>query len=121
MLGAIVSMEQQLDLAVIAEGIEEAGQLERLHGLGALAGQGYFARPGCRAGRADAPPGPRGTHDTGSEGDRTTALSSVRRPVPHAVPGRHVARDSGAVALICVTLRRTRTMIIDREALRCVA
>jgi predicted signal transduction protein with EAL and GGDEF domain len=35
-----------LGLAIIAEGIEEQGQLERLRGLGCEFGQGYlFARP----------------------------------------------------------------------------
>jgi EAL domain-containing protein (putative c-di-GMP-specific phosphodiesterase class I) len=46
MLGAIVSLASQMGLTVIAEGIEEKGQLERLQRLGPLAGQGYlFARP----------------------------------------------------------------------------
>lgn len=45
MLGAIVSLAQQLGLAVVAEGIEEPEQLDRLQQLGAAAGQGWlFAR-----------------------------------------------------------------------------
>jgi len=44
--GAIVALGRTLDLAIIAEGIEEAGQLERLRDLGCAYGQGYlFARP----------------------------------------------------------------------------
>jgi diguanylate cyclase (GGDEF)-like protein len=44
--GAIVALGRTLGLAIIAEGIEEQGQLERLRGLGCEFGQGYlFARP----------------------------------------------------------------------------
>lgn len=44
--GAIVALGRTLGLAIIAEGIEEAGQLERLRALGCEFGQGYlFARP----------------------------------------------------------------------------
>jgi diguanylate cyclase len=46
MLEAIVTMGQSLGLTVIAEGIEERSELERLRGLGPVAGQGYLlARP----------------------------------------------------------------------------
>jgi diguanylate cyclase (GGDEF)-like protein len=46
MLEAIVTMGRSLDLMVIAEGIEEQSQLQRLRGFGRLAGQGYLiARP----------------------------------------------------------------------------
>jgi diguanylate cyclase (GGDEF)-like protein len=46
MLSAVVSLAHTLDLGVIAEGIEEREQLERLQQLGPLAGQGYlFSRP----------------------------------------------------------------------------
>lgn len=45
--GAIVALGRTLGLAIIAEGIEEQGQLERLRALGCEFGQGYlFARPG---------------------------------------------------------------------------
>jgi EAL domain-containing protein (putative c-di-GMP-specific phosphodiesterase class I) len=44
--GAIVALGRTLGLTIIAEGIEEAGQLERLRALGCEFGQGFlFARP----------------------------------------------------------------------------
>ena len=44
--GAIVGIGRTLGLAIVAEGIEETGQLERLRVLGCQYGQGYlFARP----------------------------------------------------------------------------
>ena len=44
--GAIVALGRTLGLSIIAEGIEEPGQLERLKALGCEFGQGYlFARP----------------------------------------------------------------------------
>ena len=43
---AMVALGQTLDLQVIAEGIEQPGQLEQLRSLGCVLGQGYlFARP----------------------------------------------------------------------------
>jgi diguanylate cyclase (GGDEF)-like protein len=46
MLSAVVSLAHKLDLEVIAEGIEEPEQLDRLQQLGPLTGQGYlFSRP----------------------------------------------------------------------------
>ena len=43
---AIVALGRTLGLRIIAEGIEEAGQLERLRELGCEFGQGYlFGRP----------------------------------------------------------------------------
>jgi diguanylate cyclase (GGDEF)-like protein len=43
---AIVALGQTLGLQIVAEGIEEAGQVERLLALGCAYGQGYhFARP----------------------------------------------------------------------------
>jgi diguanylate cyclase (GGDEF)-like protein len=43
---AIVALGQTLDLRIVAEGIEEAGQVERLRELGCSLGQGFhFARP----------------------------------------------------------------------------
>ncbi len=45
--GAIVALGRTLGLTIIAEGIEEEGQLKRLRALGCEYGQGYlFARPG---------------------------------------------------------------------------
>ena len=42
-----MALGRTLDLRVVAEGIEEPGQLERLRELGCEFGQGYlFARPG---------------------------------------------------------------------------
>jgi EAL domain-containing protein (putative c-di-GMP-specific phosphodiesterase class I) len=44
--GAIVALGRTLGLAIIAEGIEEQGQLDRLRALGCELGQGYlFAQP----------------------------------------------------------------------------
>jgi EAL domain-containing protein (putative c-di-GMP-specific phosphodiesterase class I) len=44
--GAIVALGRTLGLTVIAEGIEDEGQLQQLRGLGCALGQGYlFARP----------------------------------------------------------------------------
>jgi EAL domain-containing protein (putative c-di-GMP-specific phosphodiesterase class I) len=46
MLEAIVTLGHSLGLDIIAEGIEQSSELERLRRLGHLAGQGYlFARP----------------------------------------------------------------------------
>jgi EAL domain-containing protein (putative c-di-GMP-specific phosphodiesterase class I) len=43
---AILALGHRLGLTVVAEGIEEAGQLERLRGMGCAYGQGFlFARP----------------------------------------------------------------------------
>ena len=45
--GAILALGQRLGLEVIAEGVEDRGQMERLVALGCSLGQGYhFARPG---------------------------------------------------------------------------
>jgi len=45
--GAILALGQRLGLEVVAEGVEDAGQVERLIALGCRLGQGfYFARPG---------------------------------------------------------------------------
>jgi len=68
---AIVALGQTLGLRIVAEGIEEAGQLERLRSLGCDFGQGFlFARPmsaehlgrllGVTGGAAIAPPGVEG-------------------------------------------------------------
>lgn len=43
---AIVGMAQQLDLQIVAEGIETEGQMQFLHALGCHTGQGYlFSKP----------------------------------------------------------------------------
>ncbi len=45
-VGAVVALAKSLDLSVTAEGIETAGQLDRLRALGCDLGQGfYFFRP----------------------------------------------------------------------------
>ena len=45
--GAILALGQRLGLEVVAEGVEDRGQVERLVALGCRLGQGYhFARPG---------------------------------------------------------------------------
>ncbi|MEU4716835.1 bifunctional diguanylate cyclase/phosphodiesterase [Micromonospora purpureochromogenes] len=46
-LASLVSLAHALDLTVTAEGVETAGQAERLRAIGCDAGQGwYFGRPG---------------------------------------------------------------------------
>jgi diguanylate cyclase (GGDEF)-like protein len=57
--GAILALGQRLGVAVIAEGIEDQGQVDRLLAMGCPLGQGYlFARPAAladlAAGSADA-------------------------------------------------------------------
>ncbi len=55
--GAILALGQRLGVAVIAEGIEDRGQVDRLLSLGCPLGQGYlFARPAALADVADATP-----------------------------------------------------------------
>ena len=45
--GAILALGQRLGMEVVAEGVEDAGQVERLIALGCRLGQGFhFARPG---------------------------------------------------------------------------
>jgi EAL domain-containing protein (putative c-di-GMP-specific phosphodiesterase class I) len=45
--GAILALGQRLGLEVVAEGVEDQGQVDRLVALGCRLGQGYhFARPG---------------------------------------------------------------------------
>ena len=47
---AILALAQNMGLEVVAEGIEEAAQLDRLKGLRCEFGQGYyFARPSLPA------------------------------------------------------------------------
>ena len=46
LVGAIVNLGRLLGLSVTAEGVEDSGQLSRLHALGCHSGQGYFfAKP----------------------------------------------------------------------------
>ena len=48
-VSAIVSMAQSLDIAITAEGVETADQLDQLRALGVNYAQGYFfGRPGRR-------------------------------------------------------------------------
>jgi diguanylate cyclase (GGDEF)-like protein len=77
---AMVALGRTLDLRVIAEGIEEQGQLDALRELGCEFGQGYlFARPGEGTAIAD------------------TFLGPVRPPVP-AVPEPTIPRRAGRSA-----------------------
>lgn len=88
MLGAIVSLAEKMGLGVIAEGIEDTEQLERLQQLGRLAGQGYlFARPMPveRAGLLL------------SEGDRLFRGKALERAAPSSVPGGWVDGRGGGV------------------------
>jgi EAL domain-containing protein (putative c-di-GMP-specific phosphodiesterase class I) len=51
---AIVSMAQSLDIAITAEGVETADQLDQLRALGVNYAQGYyFGRPGPPSAHAD--------------------------------------------------------------------
>jgi EAL domain-containing protein (putative c-di-GMP-specific phosphodiesterase class I) len=44
--GAVISVSRMFGLATVAEGVEDAGQLEALRALGCEQAQGYlFARP----------------------------------------------------------------------------
>jgi diguanylate cyclase (GGDEF)-like protein len=74
--GAIVALGRTLGLSIIAEGIEEQGQLERLRALGCEFGQGFlFARP-----------------QTGEVTERYLATrTEVRAPVPAATTRRSAA------------------------------
>ena len=51
---AIVDLAENLGLGVVAEGIEEAGQLHRLQALGCDLGQGFLFGPALRAEQVDA-------------------------------------------------------------------
>jgi len=52
LLEAIISMGHGLDIAVVAEGIETAAQLDRLRGIGCKLGQGYLFSPAVPATQA---------------------------------------------------------------------
>ena len=78
---AIVALGRALGMTIIAEGVEEPGQLAHLRGLGCELGQGYlFARPldaeHARQYLIDQAPAKRG---------------SVRRPTPSALAARQPA------------------------------
>ncbi|MGN9804241.1 putative bifunctional diguanylate cyclase/phosphodiesterase [Micromonospora sp. L32] len=71
-LASLVSLAHALDLTVTAEGVETAGQAERLRAIGCDAGQGwYFGRPGPAEGCLG----------------RSPALSTVAGVEPVASPG----------------------------------
>ncbi len=73
---AIIALGRALDLRIVAEGIEEPGQLERLRALGCEFGQGFlFARPSPIDGVASL---------LGVAGRRLTAELAGPQPDPHA-------------------------------------
>ncbi len=81
-VGAIVALGKTLELTVVAEGIESAGELEALRALGVDHGQGYhLGRPAPAAGAGPdggAPAVPE-RRDPGSAG---TVLRAQPRPLP---------------------------------------
>ena len=91
--GAIVGIGRTLGLAIVAEGIEETGQLERLRGLGCEYGQGYlFARPrdaetttadliAARKAKVIPFPDSRTTHSVGRSAARGRAIVDPHRSV----------------------------------------
>ena len=75
---AIIALGRTLGLRVVAEGIEHAGQLERLRELGCEFGQGYlFARPGPIEGLASV---------LGLTGARPGRAAGSADATPSAVP-----------------------------------
>jgi diguanylate cyclase (GGDEF)-like protein len=77
---AIIALGRALDLRIVAEGIEDTGQLDRLRELGCEFGQGYlFARPGPIEGVASV---------LGLTGAKVTALEA-------ATPGSTGVRPPG--------------------------
>jgi EAL domain-containing protein (putative c-di-GMP-specific phosphodiesterase class I) len=52
-VGAVVSLSHGLGFEVVAEGIETAGQADRLRALGVDLGQGYLWSPAVEPARAD--------------------------------------------------------------------
>ena len=84
---AMVALGQALDLRVIAEGIEEVGQLDELRALGCEFGQGYlFARPsdGASIAAAFLPPliGPVSGSGQPRILDQTSASASPAKVAP---------------------------------------
>ena len=93
---AMVALGQTLDLHVIAEGIEQPGQLEQLRQLGCEFGQGYyFARPGDGPSIAAAflPP-----VTAGGRARRTGTARAAMTARPLDTPGDVVASLGGAPA-----------------------
>jgi diguanylate cyclase (GGDEF)-like protein len=86
---AIVALGRALDLRVVAEGIEHAGQLERLRELGCEFGQGYlFARPGPIEGLASV---------LGLTGGRTgSATNPAGKAIVDGSPARRKHSTAGA-------------------------
>jgi EAL domain-containing protein (putative c-di-GMP-specific phosphodiesterase class I) len=84
---AIIALGRALDLRIVAEGIEEPGQLERLRALGCEFGQGFlFARPGPIDGIANL---------IGLDGSR---LSPPAPALPLAAAAGRVRRPNPSVA-----------------------
>ncbi len=87
---AIVALGRSLGVTMVAEGIEEPGQLARLIELGCELGQGYlFARP-ARAGDIGALRGDETPTARSVPGDTGPARESLRRSDPR----RAMARDT---------------------------
>jgi diguanylate cyclase (GGDEF)-like protein len=92
--GAIVALGRTLGLTIIAEGIEEEGQLERLRSLGCEYGQGYlFARPNDADTISEflkIRSGPRLVHASTMQGPTSVdgARTDAREPQPVLLPSR---------------------------------
>jgi EAL domain-containing protein (putative c-di-GMP-specific phosphodiesterase class I) len=92
--GAIVALGRTLGLTIIAEGIEEEGQLERLRSLGCEYGQGYlFARPNDADTISEflkIRSGPRLVHAPAIQGPTSVdgARTDAREPQPVLMPSR---------------------------------
>jgi diguanylate cyclase (GGDEF)-like protein/PAS domain S-box-containing protein len=83
---AILTLARTLDLATIAEGIEDAGQLAALRELGATRGQGFFFAPALSADEVTAMLAPR----SGQDGQAARSPALTARPVaasPPVAPG----------------------------------
>ncbi|HEX7471599.1 MAG TPA: EAL domain-containing protein, partial [Candidatus Limnocylindrales bacterium] len=93
---SIVALGRTLDLRIVAEGIEQTEQLDRLRQLGCEFGQGYlFARPMSAAGIerviADGLPG---TADAEGASPLATDPAGHSGPLPVRPLGRPTPRDS---------------------------
>ena len=78
---AMVALGQALNLRIIAEGIEEVGQLDQLREMGCELGQGYlFARPSDGPSIAAAFLPPLAVPPTGSAQQQTDELTVASRP-----------------------------------------
>jgi EAL domain-containing protein (putative c-di-GMP-specific phosphodiesterase class I) len=91
---ALLAFARDLGAVLVAEGVEEAGELDELLRLGALVGQGFLlGRPARRGGAARLVPEPDGGSATSSAeacGQRTPARASVL-----ACPGEHCSGRGG--------------------------